>query len=188
MPLIKVPKENRQLYTADDVALMIEKAPTLRDKSLIALYYIFGMRRNEPYFIFKEDVWVDDEWLFIRVKREKIPKKTVLPRVDTLKVSKKTRFVDLIIEHWKVIEPFYKVWFYHNNPGTFAHKVYLMVKATNINGWIHLFRHTRAERFREQGYSDSELMAWFGWLDARTPSHYVHPSRKTIEEMGSKIE
>ena len=187
MPLIKVPKEERHLYTPDEVALMIEKAPSLRDKSLIALYYIFGFRRNEPYYIEKQDIWLDDEWFYVRVKREKIPKKMVLPRVDTLKVRKETRFVDLMIEQWNTIQEG-KVWFYHSNPNTFAHKVYLMVKATNSNGWIHLFRHTRAERFRELGYSDSELMAWFGWVDARTPSHYVHPSRKTIEDMGSRIE
>jgi len=187
MPKIKVPKEKRHLYTVKDVAQMIEKAPTLRDKSLIALYYIFGLRRNEPYYINKEDIWMDHKWFYLRTKREKLPKKMVLPRVDVLKVSIDTVFLEYIIEQWKSVKEG-RVWFYHSNPDTFAHKVYLMVKKTNQNGWIHLFRHTRAERFREQGYSDVELMAWFGWTDARTPSRYVHPARKTIEEMGSKIE
>jgi len=187
MPKIAVPKENRHVYTASDITNMVEKAPTKRDKALIALYYIFGTRRNEPFFMHKDDMWIEGEWFYLKVKREKVPRKMVLPRVDTLKVKLGTPFLGFIIDYLKDNETEFP-FLYHPNHETSAHKVYLMVKVTNPNAWIHLFRHTRAERFREAGYSDAELMAWFGWTDARTPSRYVHPARKTIEDMGGCIE
>ena len=188
MPRIAVPKELRHLYTPDEVAQMIENAPTLKDKSLIAFYYIFGVREKEPFFVRKEDIWMDNEFFYVKVKREKIPEGMVLPRIDTLKVKLSTIFLNYIIEHLNEVKDGEYIWFYANNFETSRHKVYLMIKKLNPEGWIHLFRHTRAERFREKGYSDAELMAWFGWINPNTPRKYTHPSNKTIEEMGNEIE
>lgn len=188
MPLIKVPKENRRLIDAVDMTQLIEKAPTLRDKAIITLYYIFGVRREEPLDMRKEDIWMDEEWFYLKVKREKVPKRMVLPRVDTLKVKMNTPFLQYLIAHWHSINDGNLLFSYHPNPKTTSHKIYLMIKKLNPNIWIHLFRHTRAEKFRSLGYSNVELMAWFGWTDPRTPARYSHPAIKTIEDMGSKIE
>ena len=122
------------------------------------------------------------------MKREKIPKKMVLPRVDTLKVLRNTRFLQYLIAYWSSLNDGDKLFEYHPNPKTSSCYIYNMIKKLNPDIWIHLFRHTRAEKFRSQGFSDAELMAWFGWTDARTPSNYTHPSTKTIEDMGSVIE
>ena len=188
MPKVTVPKENRRLIEAKDVALMLEKAPTIRDKAIITLYYIFGVRREEPLTMTKDDIWMDKDWLYLKVKREKVPKRMVLPRVDTLKVSLGTPFLQNLIAHWESVGEGKPLFAYHSNPKTSSHHIYMMIKRCNPNVWIHLFRHTRAEKFRALGYSDAELMSWFGWLDPRTPSHYVHPAIKTIEEMGRRIE
>lgn len=187
MPKVTVPEENRRLIEASDVARMIEIAPSMRDKALIALYYIFGVRRNEPLEMRKESIWLDSDWFYLKVKREKVPKRMVLPRVDTLKVSKSTPFLQHIMAHWSSLKEGDMLFDYHSNPRTASHNIYVMIKKLNPNIWIHLFRHTRAEKFRAAGYSDAELMSWFGWTDPRTPAHYTHPSTKTIEDMGSGI-
>ena len=187
MPKVTVPKELRRLIEASDVAQMIEKAPTMRDRALIALYYIFGVRRDEPLEMRKESIWMDSDWLYLKVKREKVPKKVVMPRVDTLKIPKCTPFIQHIVAHWASLNEGDLMFNYHSNPRTASHAIYMMIKRLNPNVWIHLFRHTRAEKFRAAGYSDAELMAWFGWMDPRTASHYTHPSTKTIEDMGRSI-
>jgi integrase len=188
MPKVTVPKEDRRLIEAVDVQRMMDAAPNGRDRAIIALYYIFGVRRDEPLEMRKEDIWMDERWLYLKVKREKVPKRMVMPRIDTLKVSKETPFLCHLILHWAEIKPGELLFAYHSNPKTASHHVYMMIKKLNPNVWIHLFRHTRAERFRALGYSDAELMSWFGWTDPRTPAHYVHPSTKTIEDMGRSIE
>ena len=187
MPKTTVPKELREILEPETVAAMIEKAPRPMDKALIAVYYIFGVRRNEPLNMRKDNLWMDSSWLYFRVKREKVPKGKVLPRIDTLKVSLDTPFLHYLVGYWATLEG--DIMFnYHPNPRTASCYAYNMIKKADNNVWTHLFRHTRAERFRAAGFSDAELMAWFGWTDARTPSNYTHPSTKTIEDMGSAIE
>lgn len=189
MPNIKVPIEERHLYTPDEVAQMIEKAPTLKDKSLIAFYYIFGVREKEPFYIKREDIWVDDEWFYVKVKREKVPKGVILPKIDTLQVKLDTIFLDYIIEQFNNTKEGEFVWFYHSNLETARIYVWKMIKKTNPNAWIHLFRHTRNDYFRRKGKTREQRMAWFGWTDVRTPDkHYSHPDERDIKEMGSEIE
>ena len=189
MPIIKIPFEERHLITPNEVDQMIKTAPELKDKAIIALYYIFGVRRNEPLSIIKEDIWIDDKWFYIKIKREKMKKGSVLPRIDTLKVTKDTKFLSYIIELWSGLNDGDFLFSYHPNPATASLKIYHMIRKINPKIWIHLFRHTRNDYFRRKGYTREQRMAWFGWSDPRTPDKsYSHPAEKDIEEMGSKIE
>jgi len=169
MPKIKVPMEKRRLYTPFRVAQMIQNAPSLKDKSIIALYYIFGVREKEPLFMTKEDIWFDDEWLYVRVRREKPSKKRVLPQIDVLKVNINTRFVEYILRYWRGAKDGERIWFYAENLETARNYVWKMIKELDPDGWVQLFRHSRKAYFRKKGYSDKHLMAWFGWDDPRTP-------------------
>ena len=188
MPLIKVPKERRHLLTQFEVAQMIEKAPTLRDKSIIALYYITGIRCSEAWSIGKDDIWWDMESLHLRITRKKRSKKEVIPSPSILIIDLKTPFIEHIQRQKEATEDGKQVWHYADNPTTARIYMSRMLKSLNQDVWPHLFRHTRAESFRIKDFSDRELMAWFGWKDIRSTTKYTHPSEKTIKKMGSEIQ
>lgn len=186
--MVNVDKNNRHLIEPFEVAQMIEMAARNMDKSIIALYYITGIRVSEAFGIRKEDIWKDDKFLYIKILREKRSKKEIIPSPSVLSLSLETHFLPYIITQWEMTEPGDVIWNYSDNPNNARVYVFKMLKKLNPNIWPHLFRHTRAEFFRSKGLSERELMAWFGWIDARTPTHYTHPDENTIKKMGSMIE
>ena len=167
---------------------MIEKAPTLRDKSILALYYITGVRAKEPFSIMKEDIWKDDKFLYVRIKREKVRKDVVVPMPSVLPIALTANHLQLIISQWESTAPAHQVWFYADNPETARKYVWKMIKNVNPNAWTHLFRHTRNEYFRGKGKTREQRMGWFGWTDSRTPDKYTHPNEKDVKDLGSDIE
>jgi len=188
MPLIKVPKEERHLIEPYMVAQMMEKAQTLKDKSIIALYFITGMRVKEAFKIRKEDIWQDEKYVYVRIEYQKRSKKEVIPLTSVLPINKETNFLSYIIQQWASINDGEYIWNYASNPDTARVYVWKMLKDLNPNIWIHLFRHTRNDYFRRKGMTREQRMAWFGWTDIRTPDKYTHVSDKELKEMGDVIE
>ena len=204
MPKIKVAKEDRKLITPSVMGGMINDAKTRQDKAILAFYYIFGTRVSEPFTMMKSDIWIEGDWLCARIPRSKT--KGTFPKIDTLKVKMSkvktgTDFLHYIIAHWcerndsvKLYESIgYKLdirlFNYGKNRNTFRNKVWHLVKSVNKDAWPHIFRHTRNDAFRRKGYTASQRMAWFGWVDPKTADKsYSHPSDKEIEEMGGDIE
>ncbi len=112
----------------------------------------------------------------------------MIPIPSEIPIRFDTSFLPYIVAQWKKTEPLKPVWYYASNPDTARIYAWRMIKKTNPNAWLHLFRHSRAEKFRSRGMTDRKLMAWFGWNDPRTPSRYTHPNEKTLKKMSEEIE
>jgi integrase len=187
MPKIKVPKERRKLITPEVMGGMINSAKTRKDKAILVFYYIFGTRVSEAFYIMKEDMWIYGDMLYVKIKRQK--SKGTFPKIDTLKVKTTTNFVHYLIAHWSEVSDRMRLFDYGENKNTFRNKVWKLVKSVNPDAWVHIFRHTRNDAFRRKGYTVTQRMAWFGWIDPKTADKsYSHPSDKEIEQMGSDIE
>jgi len=186
---IRVPKERRKLITADIVARMIDTAPTRQDKAVLVFYYIFGTRVSEAFTIEKSDMWIDGEWLYVKIKRSKEDSKTLFPRIDTLKVRTSTPFIQYLIAHWSSVKEGKLFRYGRYDVSTARGKVWKMVKGTNPDSWVHLFRHSRNEASRQKGYTRFQRAVWHGWKDPTTADKsYSHPSEKDIEDIGGDIE
>jgi integrase len=188
MPRIKVAKEDRKLITPEVMDGMINSASTRQDKALLTFYYIFGTRVSEPFSMKKSDIWIEGEWLYARIPRSK--SKGTFPKIDTLKVKTGTDFIHYLIAHWAEIpNPEIRLFDYGHNKNTFRNKAWRLVKSVNKDAWPHIFRHTRNDAFRKKGYTTTQRMAWFGWIDPKTADKsYSHPSDLEIEKMGGDIE
>jgi len=189
MPKIKVEYEKRKLLTPEIVGGMINRAPTLQDKAIIVFYYVFGARVSEAFTIEKDDMWIYGEWFNARIKRKKTKKESVLPKIDTLKVKTTNTFIHYLIAHWSSIKEGKVFRYGRYDVSTARVKVWKMVKKTNPDSWVHLFRHTRNDAFRRKGFTTRQRMSWFGWqLPKSAEKTYAHPSEDEIEQMGSDIE
>jgi len=188
MPKIKVPFDNRKMLTPEVVGDMINAAPTLQDKAIIVFYYVFGTRVSEAFTIEKSDMWIHGEWLNINIKHQK-QKKSILPKIATLKARTDMNFIHYLIAHWSSVKGGKLFKYGRYDVSTARVKVWKMVKKTNKDAWVHLFRHTRNDAFRRKGYTARQRMEWFGWSNVKAAEKtYAHPSEKEIEQMGGDIE
>lgn len=187
MPKIKVAKEDRKLITPEVMGGMINAAKTRQDKAILVFYYIFGTRVSEAFHIKKEDMWIYGDILYVKIKRSKT--KGTFPKIDTLRAKTTTPFIHYLIAHWCEVLDGNRLFDYGENLNTARNRVWKLVKSVNPDAWPHIFRHTRNDAFRRKGYTASQRMAWFGWVDPKTADKsYSHPSDKEIEEMGGDIE
>ena len=184
---VKVPFDNRRLIDPEVAGDMIRRAKNIPDQAIIAFYYIFGTRVSEPFYMKKDDIWLDEDWFCVKIRREKT--KGILPKIDTLKVKTDTVFLHYLIAHWSSLNDGDRVWDFGNNTNTFRNYVWRLMKRLNADVWPHLFRHSRNEYLRRKGFTTAQRMSWFGWIDPSTADKsYSHPPEKEIEQMGDSIE
>jgi integrase len=51
--------------------------------------------------------------------------------------------------------------------------VYMVVRRNMVDYWPHLFRHNLATGFSKLGYTENDLMKWFGWTRYETAVRYT---------------
>ena len=50
-------------------------------------------------------------------------------------------------------------------------------------GAVHILRHTAATKLLEAGFTESDLMEWFGWGDRRMVDRYVHIRNERLQRL-----
>ena len=153
----------------------------LRDKSILAFLYWFGVRRAEALERVKEDFKIKDGLLIV----DATPKKG--GEREPLEVPADFPYVDLIIEQVNrtrrtLANPTRRVW---NISGPTAWRI---VKRVMPKHYPHYFRLNRATRFLEDPTTTiPEMMAWFGWKAAKTVDPYIGYSRRHIRRQRQRL-
>lgn len=180
MPIITVKRDD--VLSKEEVAGMINIANSPRDKSMIAMLYIFGCRVGEMIKLRRENFWVLNDELYVKIEVEKKEKESGIPFKHIIKVNLNTPFLNYVINHVDTIPEGERVWHISRS------QVWRIIKKTNPNAWCHLFRHTRATKLAEIGAKEHAMVAWFGWNDIRPARNYVMKGPRLIEELADKID
>jgi integrase len=68
---------------------------------------------------------------------------------------------------------------------TISHYFKKGMKAVGIDkpGAVHILRHTAATKLLEAGFTEQDLMEWFGWSDRKMVDRYVHISNQRLQKL-----
>jgi len=153
----------------------------LRDKSLLAFLYWFGVRRAEVIERVKEDFQIKDSLLIVNCPPKKGGER------EPLEIPVDYPFVDLIIEQVDrtrrtLANPTRRVW------NISEETAWRIVKRVMPKRYPHYFRLNRATRFLEDSTTTiPEMKAWFGWKSTRTIDEYVGYSRRHIRRQRERL-
>lgn len=186
MPIIKTKRTD--ILRSFEIKKMLEQAePWLQ--CLIALAWIFGKRINELLKVTKEDMRVEEGYLFIRfyVSKKKDRKDPPVPKTYMKRITLRNPYVKYILNYSDKIET------YENDkephllfPHMSRQLAYYYLKKVNPKSWFHLFRESLATEMAERGATEEKLMHWFDWDRVDTAHEYVKRGTKLTEEYSER--
>ncbi len=173
--------EEPEILTEDEVKALIDKAPTTRDKALIAVLFDGGFRIGEILPRRVGDVEFDEMGAKIKVHGK------TGSRVVRLIASAPllARWID---EHPQKDNPNAWLWFSRNSGMLSYQMVRKILKDTAERAGIrkriypHLFRHSSATS-NARFLTEYELRVRYGWSsESDVPARYVHLSQRDLDE------
>ena len=178
MPTIKTKRSDilRQFEILD----MIKKAEGLDLQwlgALIALLWTFGKRITENLQLQKENLWIQDNHLFIRFPFV-LKKKVREPYIKYINL--KHPAVPYIIKYINTIKEGSLF------PKMTRQLALYYLKKVNSQSYLHLFRHSLATEMSERSYTVQELMSWFDWTNAEMAMRYVQRGPALIKRAASR--
>jgi len=179
MPKIKT--KRKDILRTFEITPLLENSPSWL-ACLIALAWIFGKRISELLKVSKEDIRVDEEFLYVRflVSKKKSRAETPVPKPFLKRIVLKHPGVPYILNHIEQIQEgklFPKM--------TRQLALYYLKKA-NAKCWWHLFRESLATEMAERGASEEQLMHWFDWDRVDTAHEYVKRGTKLTERLSRR--
>lgn len=176
---IERPRQDRKLpdvLSKDEVGDMLKATKNLKHKTIIALIYSCGLRRNES----------------INMKISDIDSKRMLIKIRGAK-GKKDRYVQLSPNVLPLLREYYlkekpEVWIFEGTPGKQYSpvSVYNVVKNSAKKAGIrkrvypHILRHSYATHHLEQGTDLRFIQVWLGHDSSKTTEIYTHVSNNSF--------
>lgn len=150
---------------------------------LIALAWIFGKRISELLQVSKEDVYVDEEFLYVRflVSKKKTRADSGIPKPFLKRIILKHPGVPYILSHIEQVQAHGKLF-----PKMTRQLALYYLKKVNPNSWWHLFRESLATEMAEHGSTEEQLMHWFDWDRVDTAHEYVKRGTKLTERLSRR--
>ena len=185
--LFKVPKRLPQILTRGEVSRLIDAAPTLRGRTLLALTYSAGLRVTEVCNLQLVDIESSPERMCIKVRQGK----GAQDRYTLLS----PRLLEMLRRYWRDQRP--KVWLFPNRSGSApievktAQRIYCAARdAAGIapEGGIHSLRHAFATHLIEAGVDLPTVQRLLGHGHISTTMRYVHLARARVTGTTSPLE
>lgn len=184
LSLPKRRKETRlpQIYSKEEIEVIIGNAKTLRDQALLKTTYAAGLRVSELIALKITDI--DKARMNIRVKQGKGKKDryTLLPN----------KLLEELKMYWKVYKPAY--WMFpvikgseHISVDTAQKAYYKAVERAGIKrkGGIHTLRHSFATHLLEADANIKQIQMLLGHASIKTTMRYLHLTTKNLTSIQS---
>lgn len=188
MPRYKI--QRTTIISGAETKQMIDDTPTLRDKAMIAVLYLYGCRPTELRTLTREDFYIDGEKLWLRIHTAKTRMKKgsspILRSKRNIFAFLKDNFTTVILDYIKICPYGEKIFVYGNSEKTSNSNMDRILKSTNPNCCAYVFRHTRNTILAEEGATESQLMGWNGWRDGRPAGNYVKGTKRLVENIPNR--
>lgn len=146
-------------------------------KSFLVFLYWFGVRRSEALERIKEDFRIEDDSLIVNAPAKKGGER------ESLEVDINLPYVNLIIERIGKTKRHRRLWNFSERTA-----VRIVKRALGQKYYPHFLRLNRATKFLEDPETTiPEMMAWFGWKEAKTVSSYIGHSRRYIQKQKERL-
>ena len=166
-------KDITHIVSKEEAEMMIERASNLRDKFLVAIFYLTGARINELTKLRRENItqfeYYGEEYIRIKLITEKRRKSgerfMIIER--TLEIPKTAPFMDIVLSYIEQIKegPLIKI--------TDRRIRQIFDKLSDRTICPNMFRHSRLVKLARAGATIDELMYWKGASDTRSVSEYL---------------
>lgn len=187
IPMAKVPKRLPQILTRVEVARLIDAAPTLRGRTLLATAYAAGLRVSELCALQLSDIESAPERMCIKVRQGKggQDRYTLLSPL----------LLDMLRRYWSDRRP--RIWLFPNPSGgapieiKTAQRIYCAARdAAGIapEGGIHSLRHAFATHLIEAGVDLPTVQRLLGHGHISTTMRYVHLARARVTGTTSPLD
>ena len=157
----------KRALSRSEVEAMVSRAERLRDKAFIAFLYLSAARVGEVCRrLRREDFWVEDSFLLVKLPTEKnrdVDKRLVpMPLWDPL--------TQVVLRYLETLRPDEVCWPFSQQ---YARKLVKKLGGPHVHP--HLFRHSRVTHLIvEYGLNQFELKRFAGWSDVRPVKFYEH--------------
>lgn len=176
---IERPRQDRKLpdvLSKEEIGSLIQATKNIKHKTIIALIYSCGLRRNESINIKISDI--DSKRMLIKIRGAK---------------GKKDRYVQLSPNILPLLRKYYlkekpEIWIFEGEPGVQYSpvSVYNVVKNAAKKAGIrkrvypHILRHSYATHHLEQGTDLRFIQEWLGHDSSKTTEIYTHVSNNSF--------
>ena len=187
IPMAKVPKRLPQILTRVEVSRLIDAAPTMRGRTLLATTYAAGLRLSEVCALQVSDIESAPERMCLKVRLGK----GAQDRYTLLS----PRLLEMLRRYWRDQRP--RIWLFPNRSGVApievktAQRIYCAARdAVGIapEGGIHSLRHAFATHLIETGVDLPTLQRLLGHGHISTTMRYVHLARSHLTGTTSPLE
>ena len=187
IPMAKVPKRLPQILTRAEVARLIEAAPTMRGRTLLATTYAAGLRLSEVCALQLSDIESAPERMCIKVRQGKGGQ----DRYTLLS----PRLLDMLRHYW--CDRRSRQWLFPNRSGSApieiktAQRIYCAARdcaGIAPEGGIHTLRHAFATHLIEAGVDLPTVQRLLGHGHIGTTMRYVHLARTRLTGTTSPLE
>lgn len=187
LPMAKTPKRLPQILSREEVARLLECAPSLRARTLLSVTYAAGLRVSEVCALTPEDIESAPDRMCIRVRQGKGGR----DRYTLLS----PHLLDLLRTWWRATRPVR--WLFPNRAGdapiciTAAQRCYGAARdAAGIRpeGGIHTLRHCFATHLLEAGVDLPTIQRLMGHGHIGTTMRYLHLARSHLTATTSPLE
>lgn len=178
MPRYKLGKQTTPIdFETFDNAMQHGTFKQQNHKSFLAFLYWFGVRRAEALERVKEDFKIEDNSLIVNAPAKKGGER------EPLEVDINFPYVNLIIERVEKTKKGRRLWNFSERTA-----VRIVKRALGEKYYPHFLRLNRATKFLEDPETTiPEMMAWFGWKQAKTVSSYIGHSRRYIHKQKERL-
>lgn len=150
----------------------IDEEKALETGALISLLYRTGARISEALGMRKDDVKLDEKFMYLTVRSLKQADGKIAYRVLPFRLYEdieKNFFNKIFLAHAKTKEKGQLLWEFTRR--TAENRLYEL--APHL--YLHIFRHSLATRLADVGQSDAQLRRWFGWAyTSKMPMNYTN--------------
>ena len=187
IPMAKVPKRLPQILSREEVARLIDAAPTLRGRTLLTATYAAGLRVSEVCSLQLADIESAPDRMCLKVRQGKGGK----DRYTILS----PRLLDMLRRYWCDRRP--RQWLFPNASGSApieqstAQRIYCAARDTAgiaPLGGIHTLRHAFATHLIEAGVDLPTVQRLLGHGHLSTTMRYVHLARSHLTGTTSPLE
>ena len=190
MPKIKTKRDD--ILRPKEVEEMLKSA-TLEPwlQCLVALLWLFGKRISEIIKLQRKDLWIEDNYLYVRftVSKKASRKALAVPKPFLKRKTVKHPYVKYVISYLQEIkkEEAYVFASQRSSYGYISRQhAYNKIKELNPKAWCHLFRESLATSMAEHGATEEELLHWFDWDRVDTAHEYVKRGTKLTEKWSDR--
>ncbi len=184
IPRPKKEKTYPNIFSRDEIKLIIENLHNLKHKTVIALLYGTGIRLGESVNIKITDIDFQRKLIYIRSGKGKKDRIVPLPEI----------IVELVNKYTKQYAPTEYLFEGQNNPKYSPRSVQAILEKilikVNIRKKvsIHTFRHTFATHAIEDGYNIRLVQEILGHSNLKTTEIYLHLTNTSILSVKSPID